>query len=607
MYKTLTFLLLSAIADVEFIGTADSDLFSCYYGEGEDPVLSSVQECHPETNRWCLKIISEDPSLQLERSQTKRFALADGSERRILKPRADNCPALIASSVISGTGAEFFQVSAVNQCWCENTEHRKITSVRQNAHCTAPVQQCDTGDICPEFGNRCAKADFNLSSIKMSFDAYTVCCCDSLKCNMTNPNVSKPSIIAFLLIMIVLICCILSAASMLPRSDVPFQVSEFTFPAIIPPVISRAASHSSQPIKGSTSISNSQEPHALSSSFNSFEPADIDMALNSFVDDSDFPELDPVLGNSSRVSSSSSSSYAPSSNGYYTIAPADSDVLLSRMLASIPAYQSHDRYESVSSSSYTSFQGSIQLAAGRINALCHNRRLVPIWFRPPPPVTSMPYAVKRDDEVEASQPGPKGSLQLNQSPVLKVQHSSQRQCNISSQQISPSPSVCTENAASITPRPKCSGIDSPPHVVDNTFSLTPFTGSTIGTYGEDREDIPACTEVHVCEPVLNYPDQSISIGNSIQINSAMLTATEIQPEIIIGPGTDCPISSSLYPVYDACVDPVRVTPVNSVFQVDANKRTVPYSSSSINSYQPGALCSKLSYPGASCSNYPVLI
>uniref|UniRef100_A0A915EBT9 Uncharacterized protein n=1 Tax=Ditylenchus dipsaci TaxID=166011 RepID=A0A915EBT9_9BILA len=75
---------------------------------------------------------------------------------------------------------------------------------------------------------------------------------------------------------------------MLPRSDVPFQVSNFTFPAIIPPVISRAASHrfsdsykgnchtstfsSSQPIKGSTSISNSQEPHALSSTIISLEP-----------------------------------------------------------------------------------------------------------------------------------------------------------------------------------------------------------------------------------------------------------------------------------------------------------------------------------------------
>uniref|UniRef100_A0A915DAJ8 Uncharacterized protein n=1 Tax=Ditylenchus dipsaci TaxID=166011 RepID=A0A915DAJ8_9BILA len=32
---------------------------------------------------------------------------------------------------------------------------------------------------------------------------------------------------------------------MLPRSDVPFQVSNFTFPAIIPPVLSRAGSHRS--------------------------------------------------------------------------------------------------------------------------------------------------------------------------------------------------------------------------------------------------------------------------------------------------------------------------------------------------------------------------
>uniref|UniRef100_A0A915DNB3 Uncharacterized protein n=1 Tax=Ditylenchus dipsaci TaxID=166011 RepID=A0A915DNB3_9BILA len=54
---------------------------------------------------------------------------------------------------------------------------------------------------------------------------------------------------------------------MLPRSDVPFQVSEFIFLVIIPPVKSRAASHSPHTIKGFTSISNSQEPNALSSSF----------------------------------------------------------------------------------------------------------------------------------------------------------------------------------------------------------------------------------------------------------------------------------------------------------------------------------------------------
>uniref|UniRef100_A0A915EUQ7 Uncharacterized protein n=1 Tax=Ditylenchus dipsaci TaxID=166011 RepID=A0A915EUQ7_9BILA len=110
---------------------------------------------------------------------------------------------------------------------------------------------------------------------------------------------------------------------MLPRCDVPFQTSSrVASQRFLDSYIgnSRASSFSSsQPIKGFTSIYHSQEPNALSCTIISLEPsapssnnylsdavqAHIDMALDSFIDDSDFPELDPLSDNSSRVSSAS--------------------------------------------------------------------------------------------------------------------------------------------------------------------------------------------------------------------------------------------------------------------------------------------------------------
>uniref|UniRef100_A0A915D2J6 Uncharacterized protein n=1 Tax=Ditylenchus dipsaci TaxID=166011 RepID=A0A915D2J6_9BILA len=66
-----------------------------------------------------------------------------------------------------------------------------------------------------------------------------------------------------------------------------------------------------------------------------------------------------------------------------------------------------------------------ELGFGSENALCHHAVRSPIWFRPPPQVTSFsPTPVKRDGQVEASQPSPKGHLQLNQSPVSVLCQSS---------------------------------------------------------------------------------------------------------------------------------------------------------------------------------------
>uniref|UniRef100_A0A915ENM1 Uncharacterized protein n=1 Tax=Ditylenchus dipsaci TaxID=166011 RepID=A0A915ENM1_9BILA len=290
---------------------------------------------------------------------------------------------------------------------------------------------------------------------------------------------------------------------MLPRSDVPFQVSEFIFPATIPPVISRAASHrsldsysgnchtstfsSSQPIKGSTSISNSQEPNALSSTFISLEHH--------------------ALTSSPKHSCSSNH---PVAKGQVTLFQCGfqfkrKTTLLDYGFQFKKSIKTNIQIISPvltpDAKGDLDFQDSNRTAAGSDQCAMSTRRLVShmISSSASSHVFS-PTPVKRDDEVEVSQIGPKGHLQLNQSPASVSCQSSGLQflqscyggssddeedlqstefnsllTSVSHPVSIKSLSVCTESAASITPRPKCSGIDSPPHVVDNTFSLTPFT------------------------------------------------------------------------------------------------------------------------------------
>uniref|UniRef100_A0A915E9L1 Uncharacterized protein n=1 Tax=Ditylenchus dipsaci TaxID=166011 RepID=A0A915E9L1_9BILA len=360
-----------------------------------------------------------------------------------------------------------------------------------------------------------------------------------------------------------------------------FPVSEFTFPATIPPVKSRAASHSSQPIKGSTSISNSQEPNALSSTFISFEHH------------------------------APSSSY--SSSDIYTARELDSDTTSSNI--------SQAKYEQILkelslASSYifqdgTPEQQAPRSDAGWVKCASSSGRLVSHMFRPPPPVTSMPYAGEQPAQPSVPVSCQSSGLQLIQScygdssddeeDLQSTEFNSLLTSVIPPVSIK-SLSMCTDSAASITPRPKCSGIDS--HPMSSSREAVKPVITVLSTCASNTMNVEptglVCSgndsPLHEVDSKLNSEAIMTSIVSSCgetfrPINSTRLVrhvqCNRYSARNCYRSGTNCPISSS-GPVNDARVDPVRVTPVNSVFQVDANKRTVPYSSSSINSYQPGA-------------------
>uniref|UniRef100_A0A915DM32 Uncharacterized protein n=1 Tax=Ditylenchus dipsaci TaxID=166011 RepID=A0A915DM32_9BILA len=279
---------------------------------------------------------------------------------------------------------------------------------------------------------------------------------------------------------------------MLPRSDVPFPVSEFIFPAIISPVKSRAASHRSldsysgnchtstfsisQPIKGSTSISNSQEPHALSSAFiksSSIMPTS-GLSSNTIISTSPVSIRGTARTKSSSLRFTYEASTKPSSESYSSLASPTA------------------RLESIFTKPEVIFSSSCAKSSSLLVVdKCAMSTRRPVSHMVSSSASSHVYAptpVKRDDEVKSSQLSSTGLLQLNQSPVLKVpaqlpasmQNLQSTEFNsLLTSVIHPvsikSPSVRTESAASNTRRLECSGIDSPPHVVDNTSSLTPFT------------------------------------------------------------------------------------------------------------------------------------
>uniref|UniRef100_A0A915DCH2 Uncharacterized protein n=1 Tax=Ditylenchus dipsaci TaxID=166011 RepID=A0A915DCH2_9BILA len=295
---------------------------------------------------------------------------------------------------------------------------------------------------------------------------------------------------------------------MLPRSDVPFQVSEFIFPAVISPVISRAASHSAQPIKGSIRISNSQEPNALPSTFiKSFSIMPTSgLSSNTIISTSPVS----IRGTARTKSSSLGFTYVSTEPCSY-----QSRMVKSKEASTKPRSDSHSslaspiaRLESIFVSSASDrFHSRVRLILRQVEFSAGGGQMcyvntpsgLPYGFVRHLKSRLCPYAA----EVKSSQLSSTGVLQLNQSPVLK------------------SPSVCTENAASDTRKLECSGIDSPPHVVDNPYVcaptklLTPFTGSTIGTYGEDRQKSEKVDVLYALYPTDNFGKRG-SRGSSDQ-------------------------------------------------------------------------------------------